>query len=365
MDQATQSTSSTVFVGLDLGVRKTFLCALDAAGKRLKQGSVPTTEEGLRTWVTAFPGARAVLETGAPSRWIEAFLRKCGWHAITTDAGHVAPELRNRGEKSDRHDAQRLAELLRVNSAQLAPVVHKPEAYYRDYTVLMARKTAVEMHSTLINQLRSIAKAVGQPLPKCDTASFMGRAAGALPPDLSAATDGLRHILKAVQEAIRKYDDEVETISERHVVTKRFRKIPGVGPLTALAFAVVVFRPERFKNSDALAAYLGLTPRRAQSGPLDPQGRISKQGNRLLRTYLVQAANYILTHGEDCDLKQWAEAYIARGGGKNARKRAVVAVARRLATKLFALWRSGQDYDPLHATRTAAAAAEERLRQAG
>ena len=364
MNQMANATSSSVSVALDLGVQKTHLCALDAAGKRLKQGSVPTTEDGLRPWTIAFPGARAVLETGAQSRWVEAFLRKCGWDVITTDAAHVAPELRNRGEKSDRHDAARLAELLRIGSAQLAPVEHKPEQFYRDYTVLMARRAAMQIQGKLINQLRGIGKAVGQPLPKCAPESFMGRAARSLSPDLAEATDGLCRILEAVKTAIRSYDAQVELIAERHVVTKRFRQIPGVGPLTAVAFALVVFRPERFKNADALSAYLGLTPRRVQSGPLDPQCRISKQGNGLLRTYLVQAANYILTHGKDCDLQRWAKAYIARGGGKNARKRAVVAVARRLATMLFALWRSGQDYDPLHNTRAAAAAAEERVRRA-
>ncbi|HYC78901.1 MAG TPA: IS110 family transposase [Planctomycetota bacterium] len=367
MTELTQATASapSVFVGIDLGVRRSHLCAIHVAGRKLKHGSVASTADGFRSWIASFPGAKAVLETGASSRWVEALLRKAGWDAVTVDAAHVAPELRSRGEKSDRHDAARLAELLRVGSTLLSPVVHKPEQFFADYSTVRARASAVAIRTKLINSLRGLAKAVGEPLKKTDARVFSRAAAPGLRDEYRSATAGILRIIAAVDAEIRLYDEELERVAERHVIVKRLRKVPGVGLITAVTFALVVFRPARFRDADALAAYLGLTPRRAQSGDQDPQCGITKQGNKLLRTYLIQAAHRLINLREDSDLKRWADAYLARGGGKKARKVAVVAVARRLAVVLYTLWKSGAEYDPLYQTKRAAADAEARLRLAG
>lgn len=365
-DSSACTAPSAIYVGLDLGVRRTHLCAIDATGKKLKHGSVASTEDGLMRWVEEFPGAHAVLETGATSRWVEAFLRRHGWRAITTDAAHVAPELRGRGEKSDARDAAHLAELLRTGSAQLCPVHHKPEQFYFDYTTVVARAAAVAVRTKLLNQLHGIAKTLGKKLSKSSVSTVLGELPTVLPQELGAATDGLRRILECVDAEIRTYDAALEEIAQRHVITARLREIPGVGRVTAVTFALVVFQVTRFPSGDALAAYLGLTPRRYQSGERDPECRITKQGNPRLRSTLIQAANYLLTHGPDCDLKRWALRYCERaGGGKTVRKRAVVALARKLVVVMYALWKKGGHFEPLRTTHAEAAAQEERLRRAG
>src|SRR5438876_37999 len=171
---------------------------------------------------------------------------------------------------------------------------------------------------------------------------------GGRPPAVRPALAPVLEQLQQLTTTIRGFDRAVEhRCAQSYPETARLRQVTGVGPVTALAYVVVLDDPTRFRRSRAVGAYLGLRPRRSQSGEQDPQLRITKAGNPFLRRLVVQAAHYILgPHGPDCDLRRHGERIAARGG-KNAKKRAVIAVARKLAVLLHHLWISGAVYEPL------------------
>ena len=162
--------------------------------------------------------------------------------------------------------------------------------------------------------------------------------------------------IEGLTEKIRQQDKAIEKLSiEEYPETLRLRQIHGVGPITALVFALAIENPQRFKNSRKVGAYFGLCRRRWQSGDQDPDLGISKMGDAFVRRLLVNCAQYIIgPFGPDCDLRRWGLNY-AQQGGKKGKKRAVVAVARKLAVLMHRLWISGKDYVPLYqANQTAA-----------
>ncbi|MDQ5826851.1 MAG: transposase [Chloroflexota bacterium] len=154
----------------------------------------------------------------------------------------------------------------------------------------------------------------------------------------------------SLTERIRDYDRQLETICKEHYPeTELLHQVEGIGTLTALTFVLTLEDPYRFEKSRTLGAYLGLVPASDQSGDRDPQRRISKEGDEMLRRLLVGSAHYILgPFGQDSDLRRHGEKKIARRGAKNAKKRAAVAVARKLSVLLHRLWVSGEAYDPLY-----------------
>jgi transposase len=188
-------------------------------------------------------------------------------------------------------------------------------------------------------------------LPKCPARSFHKRASEHIPQALRPALWPILEQIASLTERIRGYDRKLETVCEEHYPeTELLRQLEGVGPLTALAFVLTVEDPYRFEKSRSVGAYLGLVPARNQSGDRDPQRRISKEGDELLRKLLVSCAHYILgPFGSDSDLRRHGEK-IASRGAKNAKKRAVVAVARKLSVLLHSLWVSAEIYEPLRNT---------------
>jgi transposase len=188
-------------------------------------------------------------------------------------------------------------------------------------------------------------------LPKCPARSFHKRAAEHIPEALRPALEPILEQIGSLTEHIRQYDRMLETICEEHYPeTQLLRQVEGIGPLTALTFVLTLEDPYRFKKSRTVGAYLGLVPARDHSGDRDPQKRISKEGDEMLRKLLVSGAHYVLgPFGSDSDLRRHGEK-IASRGGKNSKKRAVVAVARKLAVLLHSLWMSAEVYEPLRNT---------------
>ena len=189
-------------------------------------------------------------------------------------------------------------------------------------------------------------------MPKCPALSFHNKAAEHIPEALMPALGPILEQIGALTQRIRDYDRQLETISkERYPETELLRQVEGVGPLTALTFVLTLEDPYRFEKSRSVGAYLGLVPARDQSGDRDPQRRISKEGDELLRRLLVSGAHYILgPFGSDSDLRRHGQK-IATRGAKNSKKRAVVAVARKLAVLLHSLWISAEVYEPLRNTQ--------------
>jgi transposase len=347
-----------VTIGLDVGDRYTTACVVDAAGEVSETARVRTTPAALEQRLRGLPRCRVVLETGTHSAWLSRVAEACGHEVVVANARRLRLISEN-ASKSDDVDAETLARVGRLDPTLLAPVQLRTADTQAALAVLRARDALVRTRTLLINHVRGAVKTLGARLPACSAPSFARRVGLALPAPLAPALTPLLEQVQQLTRQIADYDRAIEQLAARqYPVTAQLRHVRGVGPLTALCYVLVVEDPARFPSSRAVGAYVGLRPRRAQSGTVDPQLHITKTGDALLRRLLVNSAQYLLgPFGGDCDLRRWGLALAARGG-KAAKNRAVVAVARKLAVLLHHLWTSGVRYDPLYqATRRAAPAA--------
>jgi transposase len=281
---------------------------------------------------------------------------------VVRDLGHdviVANprELPKRRKKNDREDAEYLARTGRSDPKLLKPVKHRDLAGRRTMSMIRGRAVLVEARTRLVNHVRGTARTFGCMLRSHSTECFADKVEAELPAELSELMRPVLATLRQLTTTIRKCDRLVERVARRsYPETARMQQVDGVGWVTALTYLVVVQSPERFPNSRVVASYLGLCPKQQQSGDSDPQLRITKAGDRYLRTLLVGSAHYILgPFGPDCDLRRWGMQLMARGG-KNAKKRAAVAVARKLSVVLLRLWRTGDVYERLRNCPVEAAA---------
>src|SRR5216110_1899620 len=336
-----------VTIGVDLGDQYSQLYVVDAAGTCVETGRVRTTRAGLERWFAGQAPARVVLEAGTHSPWASRALQALGHEVLVANPRKLRGLYEN-DSKDDRVDAEYLARVGRLDPALLKPITHRGAAAQADLAVLHARDALVRTRTQLISHTRGVVKAMGGRLPRCSAESFARRVGPHVPPALRPALAPVLAQLQQLTAAIRGVDREVERrCAEQYPATAQLRQVSGVGPVTALAYVLVLEDPRRFPRSRAVGAYLGLRPRRSQSGEQDPQLRITKAGHPFLRRLVVQAAHYILgPDGPDCDLRRHGERIAARGG-KNAKKRAVSAVARKLAVLLHRLWISGAVYEPL------------------
>jgi transposase len=274
-------------------------------------------------------------------------LEGCGHEVLVANARKLRLIYANK-HKTDEVDAENLARLARVDPKLLYPLKHRGEEGQAHMALIRSREALVSSRTQLVNHVRGAVKSFGARLPKCPARSFHKRAEEHIPEALWPALGPILEQIGSLTERIREYDRKLGTISkECYPETELLRQVEGIGPLTALAFVLTLEDPHRFEKSRSVGAYLGLVPARDQSGDRDPQKRISKEGDEMLRKLLVSGAHYILgPFGSDSDLRRHGEK-IASRGGKNAKKRAVVATARKLAVLLHSLWISGEVYDPL------------------
>lgn len=351
MSQDTR-TPPAMTIGLDVSDRLSSFCVLNAVGDIVEEGRVLTTPHGIAKWFGKREPSRVAIEVGTHSPWMLRVLLECGHQVLVANPRKLRLIYENES-KSDRLDARMLARLARVDPQLLHPVRHRGLQAQVDLAVLRARDIVVQARTAAIGHVRGALKSFGVRVPGGTASTFHRRAALVLPQELEPAIGPLLRNLAALTEQIQGYDRLVETIAEEHYPeTWRLRQVCGVGALTALCFVLTIEDPHRFRHSRTVGAYLGLRPRRDQSGRRDPQLHISKTGSPELRRLLVQAAHYILgPFGPDTDLRRWGQALKARGG-KGAAKRAIVAVARKLAVLLHRLWLSGEVYDPLRHSHT-------------
>jgi transposase len=252
-----------------------------------------------------------------------------------------------RRRRNDRFDARFLARQGRADVELLYPLTHRSADAQQDLESLRARDQLVSVRTKLINHVRGAVKSSGWRLSRCSSEAFAKRAAGEVPPALAPALTPLLDVIADLTRRIGQAEAQLAALArERHPVALRLQQPAGVGPLTALAFVLLIEDPSRFRKSRDVGAYFGLVPRLDESGDSTPQLRISKAGDEFGRRLLVSAAHYILgPFGPDCDLRRHGTA-IAQRGGKNAKKRAVIAVARKLAVLLHRLWVNQATYDP-------------------
>jgi transposase len=347
MEHGTTTTGDTVTIGLDVSDRFSEAYVIDASGCWVESLRIPTTRAAFETSLARFTGARVVLEVGAHSPWISRQLHYQGFDIIVANPRRVRL-IAESDSKTDRFDAEQLARLGRVDPALLSPIVHRSEQSQRDRVLLRVRDGFVRMRTALINQARGFAKSLGSRLPSSSSEAFATRVRAAVPADLFPGLPTLLAMIEQLTMEIRQMDREIERqCTEKYPETGALRQITGVGALTALSFVLTLEDPQRFSNSRAVGAYLGLRPRLRDSGERRSQLRITKAGDHMLRHLLVSSAQYILgPFGPDTDLRRFGMR-LAEHGGKAAKKRAAVAVARKLAILLHRLWLTGEEYNPL------------------
>jgi transposase len=334
-------------IGLDLGDRRHHVCVLDEAGEILAQEVVVNTREVLTAFCARYPGATIVMETGTHSPWVSRLVATLGHPVLVANARKLRA-ISASHTKSDEEDAQMLARLGRADPKLLSPVRHRREATQRALVRLKVREALVRSRVNLINSVRFLLKSLGVFVSSSIKAmAFTRKVRAQLAPADVALVAPLLTAIDALNVEIKALDAELETLAiQCYPATERLRQIPGVGPLTALCFVLTLEDPRHFEHTRAVGPYLGLVPRRDQSGQTDKQLGITKAGHVQLRCLLVNCAHYILgPFGPPCDLRTAGERIAARGG-KSAKKRAVIAVARKLAVALLALWKTGADYRP-------------------
>lgn len=341
-------------IGLDLGDRTSQVYGIDALGACVIERSLATSPAGLR-FFAAQCACRVVLEVGTHSPWVSRALAAMGHEVIVANPSAVYGARRRR-KRNDRMDAEFLARQGRADVQLLHPIMHRRAVAQQHLEVLRARDQVVATRTKLINHVRGAVKAIGGRLSACSAEAFARRAAAEVPATLTPAVTPLLALIAELSRAIAAYDRDIaRLVATTYPVARRLQQPVGVGPLTALAFVLVIDDPRRFSRSRDVGAYVGLVPRLDESSASSPQLRISKTGDPLVRRLLVSAAHYILgPFGPPCDLRRHGAGIAARGG-KNAKKRAVVAVARKLAVLLHHLWISGATYAPDHLAQRHAA----------
>jgi transposase len=339
-----------VTAGLDLGDRYSYLCLIDTqSGEVIEEGRLRTTPEALRRRFVSEPSLRIAMETGTHSPWVSRLLEECGPEILVANARKLRLIYANK-RKTDQIDAENLARLARLDPKLLYPVRHRGEGSQAHLALIRSRQALIGCRTQLVNHVRGAVKSFGARLPKCPARSFHNKAAEHIPEALRPALEPVLEQIASLTQRIREYDRLLVAISKDHYPeTELLCQVEGIGPLTALTtFVLTLEDPYRFERSRSVGAYLGLVPATERSGDRDPQRRISKEGDEMLRKLLVGSAHYVLgPFGSDSDLRRHGQKIAARGG-KNSKKRAAVAVARKLCVLLHRLWISAEVYEPLY-----------------
>jgi transposase len=338
-------------LGLDVGDRTTHFCALDEQRQVVERGRFDTTPEALRGALGARPATRVVLEAGSQSPWMSGLLRDLGHQVQVADPRRV--ELIAKGHrKTDRRDAEMLARLASGMPELLGEIHHRSSEKQADVAMLRSRDLLVRVRTKCVQHVRGTCKAFGLRLRSCSAKGFHRAVREALPAALLPALEPILAMLSDLERKVRELEKRLSDLTkERYPVATLLQQVNGVGPITSLAFTLTVADAKRFRRSRDVGSWVGLCPRVRASGDRDPQLSISKTGDGYLRRLLVQSAQYMLgPFGRDSDLRRFGLRLVERGG-KGAKRRAVVAVARKLAVLLHRLWVGGELYEPLRNAR--------------
>lgn len=327
-----------ITVGIDLGDRFSTYCMLNEDGELVERGRIKSEEAALRRHFEDSERYRIVIECGTHSPWISRLLKRFGHQVIVANARKIK-SVTGRKAKNDEKDAEELAHLGYCDPFLLSPIQHRSVERQQDLNLIRARDTLVRARTMIVNSVRGLVKSAGARLPKCSTKSFSERTKDSIPEELRELAIPLLQQIEQLGEQIGGLDRKIEQMAQRYPEIRILRTAPGVGPIVGAAYVLTLDRPEAIAKSRQVGPFLGLRPGQSQSGDSDPQLRISKEGNGYLRKLLVQAGHYILGRfGPDSQLRRWG-LKLASSGGKRGKKRAVVAVARKLAVILHSMWR--------------------------
>jgi transposase len=330
-------------VGVDLGDKVSRYAFLNEEGIVVEEGHFRNTVESIAKHFGQIGRIRVAMEVGTQSAWIAREFEKLGHEVIVANSRELK-WITSSDTKNDRNDAVKLARLARADRNLLAPVQHRTAEQQSDLAVIRARDALVRTRSLLVNTARSLAKGFGLRLPSSITHTFGARALAGLAAHLHLAMQGLLEHIDQLSLRIRDYDQHVKEVAAKYPAAVQLAQVPSVGTLTAVTYVLTLGSRERFAHSRDAGGFLGLRPRQKQSGERDPQLGISKSGDKYLRKLLVQCAHHMLGQwGKDSALRQWG---LSKGSTGAAKKRAVVAVARKLAVLLHRLWTTGESFQP-------------------
>ena len=330
-------------------------CILNEAGEIVSEDSLLTTKAGLDSLFGKMPASRVALEVGTHSPWVSRYIASLG-HEVIVANPHKVKLITQSVRKNDRIDARQLARLARVDPQLLSPIRHRGEAAQADLAVIRARAELMKTRTGLVNCARGMAKPMGERLKKCDADQVREGLADGLSEALQNVIRPLLKVVEVVSEQLAVYDKKIAEIVKRYPEVELLTPVYGVGTLIALTYILTLEDAQRFGHSRDVGPFLGLQPKQRDSGASQPQLGISKTGDRLLRSLLVQGAHCMLRKGApDSDLRAWGLGK-QQSGGKRSKRRAIVGVARKLAVLLHTLWANGEVYDPLYNRKAAEAA---------
>ena len=332
------------YVGLDVSLRQTAVCVVDQTGKIMREGMVASDPEVIADFIAKHAPhvARIGLETGATSTWLWTELKKKELPVICIDARHAKAALKMQINKNDRNDAVGIARIMQCGWYKEVRV--KDLDSHAIKALLVSRALLVKMKRDLENQVRGLLKNLGLVIGRAKMTTFWVRASELIAdkPALAAAVEPLLKAREALERQIDDLDRKVLAMARNEPDVRRFMTVPGVGPITALCYFATIDDPTRFNKSRNVGAYVGLTTRRYASGEIDRTGRISKCGDAMLRSYLYEAANVLLTRvAKWSALKAWG----MRVAKRSSLAKAKVAVARKLAVILHRMWVDGTEFN--------------------
>lgn len=347
MTHPTVQLDQTHFIGLDVGDRVTHLCAVDADRAVVERKKLKTSRDALLAEFLGRAKSKIVLEVGSQSRWMSSLLRECGHEVLVADSLRVR-QITKGGRKTDRRDAETLARLLQGMPELLGEVTHRGEEAQAHLALMRTRDLFVRSRTALIQHVRGTLKTVAIKVRSCGTGAFHRVAREYVPDAFKPALDPVLDELAEIEWKIRAFDRQIGELGQTtYPAASRLMQIGSVGLLTSVAFVLTVDDPRRFRKSRDVGAWLGLVPRIEESGDQSPQLSISKAGDAYLRRLLIQCAHHLLgPFGKDCALRRFGLRLCERGG-KAAKKRAVTAVARKLAILMHRIWVSEEDYEPM------------------
>jgi transposase len=336
-------------IGIDLGDVWSHYCTLNEDGEVVDRGRFRTIPKAVEKWFTDLPPARVAMEAGTHSIWISEQLEELGHEVIVANVRELRA-ISHSDRKSDQVDAEKLARYARLDPEILRPISHRTVEQQEALTLIRARDLMVRLRTAAVNAVRGLTKSCGHRMPASSTRCFAKRSVAVMPPGLAQALGPVLEQIAEMTLKIKQYDRQIRELGQaKYPETQALVKVTGVGHLTALTFVLTLGSKERFERSRDVGCYLGLRPRRSQSGDRDPQLGITKAGNVYLRSLLIECAGHILRpQGKDSSLRQWG-LHLASRGGKQARNKAVVAVARKLAVLLHRIWITQEPYVPFYA----------------
>jgi transposase len=333
------------YVGLDVSMKTTFVCIVNEKGKIVKEIEASSIPEEIGGFLlgTGLQIEKVGLESGCLTHYLKKGLKKMGFEVVGMESHRMAAILATIINKTDKNDARGIAEALRVGHYK--ECVHRSDEAIERRTILHGRRTAVEARTLVITSIKGHLKVYGIKLGQGGGKNFYKKieeAISGLTLKVRQIIESLLNILKTIEEEVEGLDQIVKDLGKEDERVKLLQTVDGVGPITALAFVAEIDDPKRFEDSKDVAAYIGLTPTQYSSGEMQRHGGISKKGSRHTRCLLVEAATTLLTRCRTWSkLKAWG-LKLAR---KIGTKKAIIAVARKLAVTMHRMLMTGKPFE--------------------